>query len=102
MAACASGSVKVVKAILERGGEVNQVMNRVKRHAAHEAAKGGFFEVLCTLAAYGANFDVTDDKGDTPLHLAAIGGHALCCKFLGQRGKFLSMSLFFFFFYMVF
>ncbi len=45
MAAAASGSAKVVRAILERGGDVNQAMNRTRITAAHEAAKGGFFEV---------------------------------------------------------
>ena len=45
MAASASGSPKVVKAILERGGDVNQAMTRTRITSAHEAAKGGYFEV---------------------------------------------------------
>ena len=49
MAASASGSAKVVRAVLERGGDVNQAMTRTRITAAHEAAKGGFFEVTCGL-----------------------------------------------------
>ncbi len=45
MAASVSGSSRVVRAILERGGEVNQIMARTRTAAVHEAAKGGHFEV---------------------------------------------------------
>ncbi|XP_064621436.1 ankyrin repeat and EF-hand domain-containing protein 1-like isoform X2 [Lineus longissimus] len=84
MVASQSGSVIVVRAILERGGDVN-ALDRKGAHAAHYAAKGGFFDVLCCLAGHGANFDQVDDKGNTPIHFAA-DGHALCCRFMGQRG----------------
>ncbi|XP_074648459.1 ankyrin repeat and EF-hand domain-containing protein 1-like isoform X2 [Tubulanus polymorphus] len=84
MMAAASGSVKVVRAILERSGDADAV-DKKGLHSAHYAAKGGFFEVIVCLSAFGANFDVTDDKGNTPVHLAA-NGHAMCLKFLGQRG----------------
>ncbi len=86
MAAAHSGSDVVVRAILEKGAEVNEVMNRTKTHAAHEAAKGGFLPVLQVLAAYGANFDQVDDQGNTPIHYGAKGGHGQCCRFLAQRG----------------
>ena len=43
--------------------------------------------MLVSLAAYGANFDIVDDQGNNPLHYAASGGHAMCCKFLAQRGN---------------
>ena len=86
MAAAASGSARVVRDILERGADINQLMQRTRKHAAHDAAKGGFFDVLTVMAAYGANFDQVDDQGNTPVHLAAMGGHANCCKFLAQRG----------------
>ena len=65
-------------------------MNAVDKkglHAAHEAAKGGFFECLVILAAYSAGFDVYTKELISPLHLAAKGGHDVCCKYLGQRGK---------------
>lgn len=87
MAACASGSVKVVRSILEGGGEIDVIMLKLKVHAAHEAARGGYLEVLMVLAAFGANFDQYDEKGNTPIHYAAQNGHAMCCKYLSQRGK---------------
>ena len=87
MAAAASGSAKVARVILERGGETNQLMMRTKTHAAHEAAKGGFFDVLIAMSAFGALFDQVDDQGNTPVHLAAMNGHAMACKFLSQRGR---------------
>ena len=59
---------------------------RTKIHAAHEASRGGFFDVLCVMAAHGVFFDQMDDKGNNPMHLAAHHGHDMCCKFLGQRG----------------
>ena len=46
MAACKSGSIKVVRAILQKGAAVNEIMVRPKHHAAHEAAKGGFLDCL--------------------------------------------------------
>jgi len=46
MAASLSGNAAVVKEILDRGGEVNQVMNHTNVHATHEAAKGGHVNVL--------------------------------------------------------
>ena len=87
MAACASGSAKVVRGILEKGADVNQVMLRSKIHAAHEAARGGFLDCLQIMSAYKANFDQVDEQGNTPIHFAAKGGHAMCCKFLSQRGR---------------
>ena len=87
MAAAASGSAKVVRSILERGAEVNEIMVRTKIHGCHEAAKGGFLECLQVMSAYGANFDQYTDQGNTPIHLAAEGGHAMCIKFLSQRGR---------------
>ena len=87
MAACFSGSAVVVKAILERGAEVDGLMVRPRIHAAHEAAKGGFLPCLAALSAYGANFDQVDEQGNSPIHAAAKAGHAMCIKFLSQRGE---------------
>jgi len=43
-----------------------------------------FWQVL---SAYDANFDVMDGTASTPIHYAAMGGHALCVRFLAQRGE---------------
>lgn len=88
MAACAGGSPKVVRIILEKGAEtINEIQLRPKVHAAHEAARSGCLECLKILSAYDARFDQVDEHGNTPIHYAAKAGHAMCCKFLGQRGQ---------------
>ena len=46
--------------------------------------KGLYWQVL---SAYDAHFDVMDRTANTPIHYAAMGGHALCVRFLAQRGK---------------
>lgn len=49
MEASREGVVELVRGILERGGEVNAFDND-RHHAAHFAAKGGFFDVItCSL-----------------------------------------------------
>ena len=86
MAACQSGSAKVVKTMLNKGTNVN-VLDMRKNHAAHFAAKGGHLECLTCMGGFGAQFDQTNMAGNNPIHLAAMGGHAMCCKYLSQRGQ---------------
>ena len=86
MAACQSGSAKVVKTMLNKGTNVN-VLDMRKNHAAHFAAKGGHLECLTCMGGFGAQFDQTNMDGNNPIHLAAMGGHAMCCKYLSQRGQ---------------
>lgn len=86
MAAAASGSVKVVRAILERGADVN-ALDIKHNHAAHYAAIGGSLAVLACMSGHGALFDQTNSEGNTPIHNDAMNGHGMCCKFLAQRGK---------------
>ena len=62
-------------------------------HAAHEAAKSGCLDGLKTLSAYGAVFDQYDEQGNTPIHYAAKAGHAMCIKFLGQRGEVIAIPI---------
>lgn len=48
MEASREGVLEIVRGILERGGEVNAFDND-RHHAAHFAAKGGFFDVIIAL-----------------------------------------------------
>ena len=52
----------------------------------------GSLDCLMALSAYGACFDQADDKGNTPIHYAAKNGHAMCCKFLSQRGFYMQIN----------
>ncbi|XP_028612859.1 ankyrin repeat and EF-hand domain-containing protein 1 [Grammomys surdaster] len=79
------GVLEIVRGILERGGEVNAFDND-RHHAAHFAAKGGFFDILKLLFAYNGDMGLIGMDGNTPLHFAAMGGFADCCKYLAQRG----------------
>ncbi|GAB1609604.1 ankyrin repeat and EF-hand domain-containing protein 1-like [Argonauta hians] len=85
MAAAKSGSVKVVKSILEKGGNPN-AMNWKRLRAAHFAAERGHIDVLAMLAGFGADFDWCDVEACTALHSAARFNNYLCCRFLAQRG----------------
>ncbi|KAM3863875.1 ankyrin repeat and EF-hand domain-containing protein 1-like [Diretmus argenteus] len=85
MEAAKGGSLPLVRAILQRGGNPN-VLDRKRLSVVHYATKGGFFEILLLLSAYSADMGVISTEGDTPLHYAAATGNANCCKFLAQRG----------------
>nr|XP_004661577.1 ankyrin repeat and EF-hand domain-containing protein 1 [Jaculus jaculus] len=85
METCREGVLEVVRAILERGGEVNAFDND-RMHAAHFAAKGGYFDILKLLFAYNGDLGLIAMNGNTPLHYAAMGGFADCCKYIAQRG----------------
>ncbi|KFV02286.1 Ankyrin repeat and EF-hand domain-containing protein 1 [Tauraco erythrolophus] len=85
MEAAREGVLELVRALLERGVDVN--LFDLERHsAAHFAAKGGFFEILRIISAYNGDLGLIAMNGNTPLHYAAEGGFANCCKFIGQRG----------------
>jgi hypothetical protein len=43
--------------------------------------------VLKLLSAYGAHFDIYDNKGNNPIHMAAEVNAGSCCRFLATRGK---------------
>ncbi|XP_072031520.1 ankyrin repeat and EF-hand domain-containing protein 1-like [Amphiura filiformis] len=84
-AAATSGSIAVVRTILQKGGDVNQA-DKNNITAVHLACKHGHFDILRLLASYGADLAAIDVIGNTAIHYAAEGGFADCCKFLGQRG----------------
>ncbi|XP_016067512.1 PREDICTED: ankyrin repeat and EF-hand domain-containing protein 1 [Miniopterus natalensis] len=85
MEASREGVIELVRGILERGGQVNAFDNE-RHHAAHFAAKGGFFDILKLLFAYNGDMGLIAMNGNTPLHYAAMGGFADCCKYIAQRG----------------
>lgn len=85
MAAAASGSLMVVRAILEAGGDVNAIDIK-HNHAAHYACQSGNLAVLACMAGYGAQFDQYNSDNNNPIHMSALHGHGMYCKFLAQRG----------------
>ncbi|CAL8394566.1 unnamed protein product [Gadus morhua 'NCC'] len=85
MLAAQTGSIQLVRALLQRGG-LPGARDAQNQTAVHYAARGGFFEVIQVLCAYGADVGVVSVAGRSALHDAAAVGHAHCCKFLAQRG----------------
>ncbi|CAL8312840.1 unnamed protein product [Boreogadus saida] len=84
MLAAQTGSIQLVRALLQRGG-LPGARDAQNQTAVHYAARGGFFEVIQVLCAYGADVGVVSVAGRSALHDAAAVGHAHCCKFLAQR-----------------
>ncbi|KAM6992073.1 ankyrin repeat and EF-hand domain-containing protein 1 isoform 2-T2 [Tautogolabrus adspersus] len=85
MGAAKGGSLQLVRAILQRGGNPN-ALDQQRLTAVHYAAMGGFFEVIQVLSACSADMGVINLEDCTALHYAAATGNANCCKFLAQRG----------------
>ena len=48
----------------------------------HQLAKKGYTEFVAILLKFGLNIDIKNNKGSTPLHLAAANGHANIVKLL--------------------
>ncbi|XP_063039908.1 ankyrin repeat and EF-hand domain-containing protein 1 [Engraulis encrasicolus] len=85
MEACRTGSEELARTILRRGSSPN-MLDKKNMNAVHFAAEAGNLKILQLLSAYSADFNVMANDGNTPLHLAAAGGFADCCRFLSQRG----------------
>ncbi|NXU17228.1 ANKE1 protein, partial [Pardalotus punctatus] len=85
MEATRQGVAEVVRALLQKGANVN-LFDFERHSAAHFAAKGGFLEILTIISGYNADLTMIAMNGNTPLHYAADGGFADCCRYIGQRG----------------
>ncbi|CAF0922324.1 unnamed protein product [Rotaria sp. Silwood1] len=84
-AACASGSVKVVRELLQRKANVN-AQDVHQQTPAHAAITSKVFELLPILSAYNVRFDLADESLNTPVHLAAMLNQGKAIKFMIQRG----------------
>ncbi|VDD86933.1 unnamed protein product [Enterobius vermicularis] len=69
--AAQNGHVKVVNVLVQEHGASLEAITLENQTALHFAAKSGQFVVAQALLLLGANPNAKDDKGQTPLHLAA-------------------------------
>ena len=70
--------------LLSLGANAN-VADRNGRRATHFAAHKGELQVLQLLSSKGADLDIEDTDGISPLQYAAIGNHEICVKFLAEK-----------------
>jgi ankyrin repeat protein len=87
-----SGSTELVSMFLNRGTSLSAQDHR-GRSPLHLAAEGGYFEIIkpLVLVFKGAEVDMTDTFGKTPLQYAAERGNAAAAKELLEVGAVISM-----------
>ncbi|XP_059564277.1 ankyrin repeat domain-containing protein 42 isoform X3 [Myotis daubentonii] len=78
-----AGDVKQLSEIVERGVSINEVDILHKFTPLHWAAHSGSLEALII---NGANLATKDDRGCTPLHLAATHGHSFTLQIMLRSG----------------
>jgi ankyrin repeat protein len=83
--AAARGYTETVRALLEKGGEVDATDN-AGRTALMEAAFGGYTDTVRLLHEKGANVNAIDNEGWTPLFWAAFSRRSDTVRFLLEKG----------------
>ncbi|XP_077820245.1 ankyrin repeat domain-containing protein 42 isoform X8 [Macaca mulatta] len=78
-----AGDVKQLSEIVERGASINEVDVLHKFTPLHWAAHSGSLEALIM---NGANLTAQDERGCTPLHLAATHGHSFTLQIMLRSG----------------
>uniref|UniRef100_A0A1I7V877 ANK_REP_REGION domain-containing protein n=4 Tax=Loa loa TaxID=7209 RepID=A0A1I7V877_LOALO len=84
--AAQNGHIKVVSVLVQDYGALLEAITLDNQTALHFAARYGQLAVAQTLLTLGANPNARDDKGQTPLHLAAENDYPAVVKlFLKMR-----------------
>lgn len=81
MVVVVSGSVKVVRVILERGVDVN-VLDIKYNYVVYYVVIGGSLVVLVCMFGYGVLFDQINLEGNIFIYNVVMNGYGMCCKFL--------------------
>ncbi|KAM9358353.1 cyclin-dependent kinase 4 inhibitor C [Symphorus nematophorus] len=69
------GNPALVEALLVAGAHPNVLDPVLKLTVTHDAARDGFVDSVRVLVDNGADVNLVDEKGNLPLHLAAMEGH---------------------------
>ena len=83
--ACSDGHTEVVKALLEKGADV-QAKNSHGVTPMHDACRNGHVEVVMVLLEKGADVHAKDSGGYTPFRYARMYGHGNMVKALLEKG----------------
>lgn len=86
---CTVGENKTheIAGLLREGADINATRQPEGKTPLHLAAHAGALEAIETLIASGADPDVMDRDDRTPLHIAALNGHAHVVKYLVMDAK---------------
>ena len=80
VSAARHGSLQLTKALLSKGAVENinkfDQVNNFTASALHCAAMFGHAAIVKELLHHGADIELNDEEGDTPLHKASHGGHS--------------------------
>lgn len=85
-AACLCGHQRVVKLLLEHGGDVS-AGDPYTRTPLHIASQGGFLDLVRLLLDNGADLAEGDNQGSTAIHWACGQGHLQVVKLLLDYGE---------------
>lgn len=78
---------KILRMLLEKGMDPNtRWTGWHNTPAIVEAAQEGLVHSVSMLLEYGAEVNVFDDEGNTPMHVAAAGGHVEVIRVLAKAG----------------
>ena len=82
-----TGDLEGVKALVERGADINSKTWFYRKTPLHHAAEKGYLEIVKFLVESGADKEAKQKNNNlTPLHFAAAKCHLEIVKFLVERG----------------
>lgn len=86
MSAVAQRDFSLVRTYISHGVPVNASDRTLKETPLHAAASQGDLKIVEFLVLQGADVNMLDRFGDSPLELAAAHAHDATANFLSQRG----------------
>ena len=91
LAAAQKGHTDICGLLLAQGSNVNEVQLVTKLAALHHAATYGHNATVEALLTWGAEVNIQNHAGGTPLHLACQEGQKLCVLTLLKAGASLNL-----------
>ena len=89
---CLAGNPTILRFIMDNKGPVDEPSeNELAAHPIHWACVNGHINIVDILLQYGVSIDITDNKGCTPLIVAAQYGHTMLAGYLMGKGARLQM-----------